>query len=109
MSTEELVKRLWDEIGALREQNAGLVQQNADLGALVGKLQEQDTQLRQALADAEARIAGPAEDFCLVVTQRRHVDDTALEITGATAREWMEIAQAFAGGATDGPAPRTDA
>ena len=60
-------------------------------------------------ADAEARIAGPAEDFCLVVTQRRHVDDTALEITGATAREWMEIAQAFAGGATDGPAPRTDA
>ena len=26
--------------------------------------------------------AGPALDFCLVVTQRRHVDDTALEVTG---------------------------
>ena len=56
--------------------------------------------------DAEERISGPAEDFCLVVTQRRHVDDTALEITGDAAREWMEIAQAFAGGATDGPAAR---
>ena len=56
--------------------------------------------------DAEQRITGPAADFCLVVTQRRHVDDTALEVTGDVAREWMEIAQAFAGGATDGPAPR---
>ena len=51
-------------------------------------------------------ISGSAEDFCLVVTQRRHVDDTALSVTGAAARDWMEKAQAFAGGATDGPAPR---
>ena len=57
--------------------------------------------------DAAAdRITGPAEHFCLVVTQRRHLDDTALVTTGAAAREWMEIAQAFAGGATLGPAPR---
>jgi uncharacterized protein (TIGR03084 family) len=55
----------------------------------------------------ERWMFGPDDDFCLVVTQRRHVDDTALEITGDAAREWMEIAQAFAGGATDGPAPRT--
>ncbi len=53
---------------------------------------------------AAATISGPALDFCLVVTQRRHVDDTALATTGHAAREWMEIAQAFAGTPTDGPA-----
>ncbi len=50
-------------------------------------------------------VTGPAEDFCLVVTQRRHVDDTSLVTDGTHAREWMELAQAFAGGATDGPRP----
>jgi len=53
--------------------------------------------------DAGDAVRGPAEDFCLVVTQRRHVDDTALAVTGAAARDWMEKAQAFAGGATSGP------
>ena len=52
--------------------------------------------------DAADVITGPAVDFCLVVTQRRHVDDTALEVTGALARDWMERAQVFAGGPTDG-------
>ena len=42
-------------------------------------------------------VSGPAEDFCLVVTQRRHPADTALRIRGDIAREWMRIAQAFAG------------
>lgn len=56
---------------------------------------------------ATDRVTGPAEDFCLVVTQRRHLDDTHLVTTGAAAREWLEIAQAFAGAATRGPAPRT--
>jgi uncharacterized protein (TIGR03084 family) len=51
-------------------------------------------------------VRGSAEDFCLVVTQRRHVDDTALDCTGDAARDWMEKAQAFAGPATEGPAPR---
>lgn len=55
--------------------------------------------------DAADVVTGPAVDFCLVVTQRRHVDDTALEVTGAVARDWMERAQAFAGGPTDGPTP----
>lgn len=55
--------------------------------------------------DATEVVTGPAVDFCLVVTQRRHVDDTALEVTGALARDWMERAQAFAGGPTDGPMP----
>ena len=49
---------------------------------------------------AADRVAGSALDFCLVVTQRRLVGDTGLQVTGAAAREWMEIAQAFAGGAT---------
>ncbi|MDH3753073.1 MAG: TIGR03084 family metal-binding protein [Acidimicrobiia bacterium] len=44
------------------------------------------------------RVTGPAVDFCQVVTQRRHVDDTAIEATGPLAVEWMSIAQAFAGG-----------
>ena len=57
--------------------------------------------------DAPDRVSGPAEDFCLVVTQRRHVDDTALAVEGANAREWLLCAQAFAGPPTDGPAPRT--
>jgi uncharacterized protein (TIGR03084 family) len=56
--------------------------------------------------DAPESIDGPAEDFCLVTTQRRHVDDTALVVTGAAARDWMEKAQLFAGPPTDGPAPR---
>jgi len=56
--------------------------------------------------DAEESIVGPALDFCLVTTQRRHVDDTALVVTGASARDWMEKAQLFAGPASDGPPPR---
>jgi uncharacterized protein (TIGR03084 family) len=60
-------------------------------------------------AGAAASIAGPAEDFCLVVTQRRHVDDTTLEVHGDVARDWMLKAQAFAGAATDGPQPGTRA
>ncbi len=55
--------------------------------------------------DADESVVGPAEDFCLVVTQRRHVDDTDLLVTGDAARDWMLKAQAFAGGVTDGPAP----
>ena len=54
--------------------------------------------------DATESIVGSAEDFCLVTTQRRHVDDTALVVTGTSARDWMEKAQLFAGPATDGPA-----
>ena len=54
--------------------------------------------------DADDTVRGPALDFCLVVTQRRHVDDTAL-VSGELARHWLLRAQAFAGGATDGPAP----
>ena len=50
-------------------------------------------------------VRGPALDFCLVVTQRRHVDDTGLEVNGEHATDWLSKAQAFAGPPTDGPAP----
>jgi uncharacterized protein (TIGR03084 family) len=42
-------------------------------------------------------VKGPAEDFCLVVVQRRHPADTRLVIEGAAARRWMSIAQTYAG------------
>lgn len=44
------------------------------------------------------RVIGPALDFCLLVTQRRHVDDVDLAVEGPLATEWMSIAQCFAGG-----------
>lgn len=47
--------------------------------------------------DAPNRVSGLAIDFCQVVTQRRHVADTALQVTGEAAAEWMRYAQAFAG------------
>ena len=56
--------------------------------------------------EAAETIVGPALDFCLVTTQRRHVDDTALVVTGAAARDWMEKAQLFAGPPSDGPPAR---
>lgn len=56
--------------------------------------------------DAAAVVTGSAVDFCLVVTQRRRVDDTALELDGDAARDWLLKAQAFAGPPTEGPAPR---
>jgi uncharacterized protein (TIGR03084 family) len=50
-------------------------------------------------------VVGPALDFCLVVTQRRHLGDTALDVRGAAAEEWMGIAQAFAGPPGPGRTP----
>ncbi len=48
-------------------------------------------------ADVGDRVSGPVLDFCLLVTQRRHLDDLDLAVEGPAAREWMAIAQAFAG------------
>ncbi len=52
-----------------------------------------------------AFVSGPALDFCLVVTQRRHLADTRLRVVGDAAIEWMAIAQAFAGGVGPGRQP----
>jgi uncharacterized protein (TIGR03084 family) len=56
-------------------------------------------------ASAINRVAGSARGFCLVVTRRRHVADTDLVVEGPVAREWMEIAQAFAGPPGSGRRP----
>jgi uncharacterized protein (TIGR03084 family) len=112
-----------DAVGARREPTDRL-RHIARLGVLTRgwsylnrKLEPPDAEVRVELTspsgetwaygpgDAADRVTGPAEDFCLVVTQRRHVDDTSLAVTGDAARDWMEKAQAFAGGATDGPPP----
>lgn len=55
--------------------------------------------------DAADVVRGAATDFCRVVTQRRHIADTDLEVTGAAAKEWMSIAQAFAGPPGQGRKP----
>jgi uncharacterized protein (TIGR03084 family) len=47
--------------------------------------------------DAADVVRGPALDFCLVTTQRRHVADSSLVAEGPIATEWLGIAQAFAG------------
>jgi uncharacterized protein (TIGR03084 family) len=47
--------------------------------------------------DAADSVRGTALDFCLLVTQRRVVDDLDLSVSGAAAEEWLSIAQAFAG------------
>ncbi|MFB7358362.1 TIGR03084 family metal-binding protein [Streptomyces gardneri] len=53
---------------------------------------------------AAQTVTGPALDFCLLVTQRVHRDDTALLAHGPDAERWLTIAQAFAGPAGPGRA-----
>ncbi|MFD7960436.1 TIGR03084 family metal-binding protein [Streptomyces zaomyceticus] len=52
--------------------------------------------------DAGQRVTGSALDFCLLVTQRVHRDDTALVAEGPDAEHWLSVAQAFAGPAGPG-------
>lgn len=47
--------------------------------------------------DAAQSVSGPAIDFCRLVTQRVHRDDTALVAVGPDADAWLDLAQAFAG------------
>jgi len=49
-------------------------------------------------------LRGSAEEFCLVVTQRRNVADTRLKYAGSAAA-WLPIAQCYAGPPEDAPAP----
>jgi uncharacterized protein (TIGR03084 family) len=48
-------------------------------------------------ADAAQRVTGSAEDFCMLVTQRRAPSTLDVHATGADAEKWLTIAQAFAG------------
>jgi uncharacterized protein (TIGR03084 family) len=53
-------------------------------------------------ADSAERISGPAEDLCLLVARRRHLDDLALTASGTEAQRWLGIAQAYRGPAGEG-------
>ncbi len=57
--------------------------------------------------DAAQRVTGPAWDFALLVTQRRHRADLALVAEGADAARWLDVAQAFAGPPGGGRTPST--
>lgn len=56
-------------------------------------------------AGATNRVTGPAEDFCLLVTRRRHHQDLAVTAVGDVATAWLEIAQAYRGPAGEGREP----
>jgi uncharacterized protein (TIGR03084 family) len=55
--------------------------------------------------EADQTVNGPALDFCLVVTQRRNIQDTTLRTVGEAATQWMNLAQAFAGARGTGRSP----
>jgi enediyne biosynthesis protein E11 len=60
---------------------------------------------RHGPAGADQVIAGPAADFCLLVTRRRHRADLALKAIGSDADRWLDIAQAYRGPAGPGRSP----
>jgi len=55
--------------------------------------------------DAQQRVTGPAADFCLLVTRRRHRADLRLHADGADADRWLDFAQAYAGPPSAGREP----
>jgi uncharacterized protein (TIGR03084 family) len=52
--------------------------------------------------DSPDRVTGSALGFCLLVTRRRHRDDTDVIATGVEADRWLDIAQAYRGPAGPG-------
>lgn len=56
-------------------------------------------------AEATQRVTGPAVDFALLVSRRRHRDDLALTAEGGEADRWLDIAQAYRGPAGAGRRP----
>ncbi|MEZ0120992.1 MAG: TIGR03084 family metal-binding protein [Candidatus Reddybacter sp.] len=67
------------------------------LQAPSGELWEWNTE------QSENKISGDAVEFCQVVTQVRNIADTKLRLTGEPAKQWMKIAQCFAGPAEEPP------
>jgi uncharacterized protein (TIGR03084 family) len=55
--------------------------------------------------DVDQRVSGPAWDFALLVTQRRHRADLSLVAEGEVADRWLDLAQAFAGPSGTGRSP----
>lgn len=52
-------------------------------------------------------VTGSATGFCQVLTQTRNVADTDLRLEGDVAKQWMAIAQCFAGPPEQPPEPGT--
>jgi uncharacterized protein (TIGR03084 family) len=112
-----------DAVGAQREYTdrighlAWFATRNRDFGYQVRGLTPPEAEFRYELtapsgavwefgpADAEQLITGPAADFCLLVTRRRHRDDLAVRATGADADGWLDIAQAYRGAPGPGRQP----
>ena len=112
-----------DAVGARREYTDRIghlvwfATRNRDFGYQVRGLTPPEAEFRYELtapsgtvwefgpADAEQRITGPAVDFCLLVTRRRHRDDLAVRATGADADGWLDIAQAYRGSPGPGRQP----
>jgi enediyne biosynthesis protein E11 len=112
-----------DTVGAHREHTdrighlAWFATRNRDFGYQVRGLTPPQAPFRYELtapsgatwefgpADADQRITGPALDFCLLVTRRRHRDDLAVRATGADADQWLDIAQAYRGSPGPGRQP----
>lgn len=102
-----------DRLGIL----VGFAVRTWDFGYLARGLAVPDTTLRFELTapsgkvwefgppDGDQRVSGPAEDFCLLVTRRRHRADLALTADGAVADHWLDIAQAYRGPAGPGRRP----
>jgi uncharacterized protein (TIGR03084 family) len=57
---------------------------------------------------AADELSGSAVDLALVFTQRRHPNDTDVRAKGATAEQFLSVAQAFAGPAGSGRAARAE-
>jgi uncharacterized protein (TIGR03084 family) len=55
--------------------------------------------------EATQQVTGPAVDFCLLATRRRHRDDLALTASGPDADHWLNIAQAYRGSPGEGRSP----
>ncbi|MFD6565108.1 TIGR03084 family metal-binding protein [Micromonospora profundi] len=102
-----------DRVGHL----VGFAVRTWDFGYLARELPVPDEQFRFELTapsgkvwcfgpeDSAQRITGPAVDFCLLVTRRRHRDDLALTASGEVADGWLDIAQAYRGPAGEGRRP----
>lgn len=112
-----------DTVGATREHTDRIGHltwfgaRNRDFGYLVRGLTPPEAEFRFELtapsgkvwafgpADAENRITGPAVDFCMLVTRRRHHSDLAIQATGPEAEKWLDIAQAYRGSPGAGRRP----
>jgi uncharacterized protein (TIGR03084 family) len=55
--------------------------------------------------DATQKVTGPATDFCLLVTRRRHKNDLAIQAHGELASQWLDIAQCYRGTPGAGRSP----